>query len=59
MNGHRRIIGGTFSTIIGMWCCVLLGFTVGNRLPSVYVIDVKAMKVVKQIDVALSNGQEQ
>jgi hypothetical protein len=29
----------------------LLGFTVGNREPFVYVIDVKAMKVTKQIDV--------
>jgi YVTN family beta-propeller protein len=30
----------------------LLGFTVGNKLPTVYVIDVKEMKVAKQIDVA-------
>lgn len=36
----------------------LLGFTVGNRLPIVYVIDVKAMKVAKQIDVTPPTSPE-
>jgi hypothetical protein len=36
----------------------LLGFTVGNRQPIVYVIDVKAMKVSKQIDVTPPTAPE-
>jgi len=37
----------------------LLAFTADNRLPLVYVIDVRAMKVLKQISIAASNGQQQ